>query len=178
MKSRLKTTWILVVIITALLSCLAIGLTSAKYHSEFTGAGSAQAAKWEVKGKFVFPTSSEDKLSLSDRSQGYVIKVESNSDVDVEYDIVITFSHILFKGVVIELIDTDTGDVKTLTSNGSQKTFTFSNVGILTSTKSTANYEIFFFVASDASTDDGIMVKDYTVDISVKTEQAKPTGAN
>ncbi len=166
-----KFTALVVVMALVLISCTFIGITTAKYYSKTTGTGSFQTAKWSV--KTVFSVDSATKTLIpTERATGYSVTITSTSEVDVEYDIVVTFNVTLPNGVTIEL-DKDNEDLKrTITSTGGQKTFTFSNVGILSGTNNSATHTISFYVEGDANTDDGVLIKTYTGTIKVVAEQA------
>ncbi len=102
-----KQTLVLVVIITALLSCLAVGITSAKYYSEFTGSGSTQVAKWYVNMESEATTMNFNGSDYNGEIEvmSYDFTITSNSEVAVNYVVNITFDKELPQNVRIWLDD-------------------------------------------------------------------------
>ncbi len=78
---------ILVVIITALLSCLGVALTSAKYYTGFTGSATMQVASF---GITVTGELKDFAFTDENKSIDFEFEVQSASEVAISYDVVIT----------------------------------------------------------------------------------------
>ncbi len=111
---KMKTV-ILVVIITALLSCLAINLTSAKYYSEIIGSSSTQTAAFDVTARFtdsITDITLEEGDTTSYKELNFM--VNGNSDVKISYDVVITLTSALPSSVILTV---DGQEYKSVSNN-------------------------------------------------------------
>ncbi len=161
---------ILVVVITALLSCLAIGLTSAKYYSEITGTATIQTASFNVS---VDGNPTDFSLSEENATASFDFSVESTSQVAVAYDVVITLPETLSTvGLItfsVNLKNTEE-QAKTVNTNISDLVYTIVGAGSFTANGGT-NEHTLTVTANDFSND--IDLTD--IQIQVVATQVKPT---
>ncbi len=146
LKMLKKRTLSLVIIIMALLSCLAIGLTGAKYLSQFKGTATMQTAKFDVS---VVGEPTNFVLSQQNDTASFNFTVKSASEVQVSYDVVITLPEALISADIVTFkigenvaSPDSTGLVYTIANVGSFTANGGSNDHALTVTANDFTYEI------------------------------------
>ncbi len=177
-KDRKKRIGLAAIMLTALLSCFTIGGTMAKYFSQMKGTDNVTVAKFDVTASFVVDETVQ-ALAPEQRSIVYTVNITSQSEVDVVYDIVVTFGDAedaqkLPNGVIIELDHRTPEKQRTIAVNGFDHTYVFYNVGTLNSSTRTAEHEISFYVADDAISENITEVLSCTGRIGVQAEQVIP----
>ncbi len=161
-----KQTVILVVLITALLSCLGVALTSAKYSSQISGTATVQTAKFDV---FVSGEPTNFSLNAYNDTGYFEFKVISNSEVALSYEVVLTLPTdvTLPDGVSFTLTVGET----TLTPTSNANVYTFSNASVLAFSASGGTIEHTLTVKSNNFTSD---VNIQGIKIDVVATQTQP----
>ena len=145
---------IFAMIILVAVTLAVLGLTGAKYKSEFTENNSAQVAKWNVS---VLPTSVSNTLNVvsGNTTQDYIIDVTSTSEVSSKYSIVLEN---VPDTVTARL---DGGELKT--PDTSTKKIIFNDVGVInvSDETKTRTHTLTFgaSVSSDAINNNNINIK-------------------
>ncbi len=124
MRGKSKKPLLLILIIQlAILSC-AFGGTYAKYTTSLTGTASARVAKFDISTLVSEGQENDFSFSTDDTTATYSFTVMSDSEVAVEYDVVIICSETLPNSISLTL------DGKSPIVNGT--TYTFETVGTFT----------------------------------------------
>ncbi len=176
-KDRKKRIGLAAIVLTALLSCLAIGATGARYYSETKGTGSVGIAKFEIKLVEVQNPTTEMSFNSSGEcvtteTLGYTFSFTSSSDVALDYSVKFTFTTPLPANVRLWI---DDKEEDAISGNGTDTVYTFSGFecAIGESTKTHTLSVAVDYVENDKLIDFTTFNSSVSVDIIV--EQKMPT---
>lgn len=137
-------------LILLMLTMISVHLTSglyARYTAGATASDSARVAIWNVGATSEKPAVSID-CSTDDLDDVYQFTVTNNSEVTARYDVTVTFTEALGKGISFELDETKTPQTN------DNKTFTFENVGQLNYGGDSAKHTLTFTAVFEDVPDD------------------------
>ena len=137
-------------LILLMLTMISTHLTSglyARYCAGATASDSARVAIWNVGATSKKPAVSID-CSTDNLDDVYRFTVTNNSEVTARYDVVVTFTETLGKGISFKLDGTKTPQTN------DNKTFTFENVGQLHYGGDSAEHTLMFVVVSEDISED------------------------
>ena len=138
-------------LILLMLTMISVHLTSglyARYTAGATASDSARVAFWNVGATSEKPAVSID-CSTDDLDDEYRFTVTNNSEVTARYDVTVTFTEALSKGISFKLDGT-----KAPQKTSDNKTFTFENVGQLNYGGDSAEHTLTFIAVFEDVPDD------------------------
>ncbi len=166
-KDRKKRVGLLAVMLTALLSCFAIGATTARYYSEMQGSDKVAVAKFDIK-----VDGATDPILVDVKTdtviKDYRLTVSNHSEVAVNCKIKVTTSKALPTGISLEVLEIPNSKIACT----GQTQFLFDDGVWVAGTQTEKSYTLrFTFLPSTEKS-----IADVMVNVGVLAEQYNPTG--